>query len=97
MVLKAFLHWDTACFSRLRGMFAVAIWVESERRLVLARDRMGIKPLYYYLHGREIYFGSELKCILAHPDVPRRISLAGLNCFLGLNYVPGPLRWSKAS
>jgi asparagine synthase (glutamine-hydrolysing) len=91
VVLKAFLRWDTACFSRLRGMFAVAVWVESESRLVLARDRMGIKPLYYYLHDREIYFGSELKCILEHPDVPRHISLAGLNCFLSLNYVPGPL------
>lgn len=91
VVLKAFLRWDTDCFARLRGMFAIAVWVESENRLVLARDRMGIKPLYYYLQGREIYFGSELKCILAHPEVPRHISLAGLNCFLSLNYVPGPL------
>jgi asparagine synthase (glutamine-hydrolysing) len=91
VVLKAFLHWDTACLSRLRGMFALAIWVDSERRLILARDRMGIKPLYYYLDGGEIYFGSELKCILAHPNVPRHISTAGLNCFLSLNYVPGPL------
>jgi asparagine synthase (glutamine-hydrolysing) len=91
VVLHAFLRWDTACLSRLRGMFAVAIWIESERRLILARDRMGIKPLYYYLDGGEIYFGSELKCILAHPDVPRHICTAGLNCFLSLNYVPGPL------
>ncbi len=90
VVLKAFLRWDTQSFLRLRGMFAVAVWVESEKRLVLARDRMGIKPLYYYLHEREIYFGSELKCIFAHPDVPRHISLPGLNCFLELNYVPGP-------
>ncbi len=90
VVLKAFLRWDTQCFSRLRGMFAVAFWVESEKRLVLARDRMGIKPLYYYLRDREIYFGSELKCIFAHPDVPRHISITGLNCFLELNYVPGP-------
>src|SRR3954464_3924767 len=47
-VLRAFLEWDTACFTRMRGMFAAAIWSESRRRLVLARDRMGIKPLYYY-------------------------------------------------
>ena len=91
VVLNAFLCWGTKCFSRLRGMFAIAIWVQSEGRLILARDRMGIKPLYYCLQDGEIYFGSELKCIFAHPEVQRRISLTGLNCFLSLNYVPGPL------
>jgi asparagine synthase (glutamine-hydrolysing) len=90
VVLKAFLAWGPACFARLRGMFGVAIWVESKRRLLLARDQMGIKPLYYRLHGGELFFGSELKCIFANPEVPRRIDLAGLNCFLSLNYVPGP-------
>ncbi|HXM22027.1 MAG TPA: asparagine synthase (glutamine-hydrolyzing) [Terriglobales bacterium] len=91
VVLQAFLRWGRACFSRLRGMFAIAIWVQSESRLILARDRMGIKPLYYCLQDGEIYFGSELKCILAHPEVRRRVCLSGLNCFLSLNYVPGPL------
>ncbi len=90
VVLNAFLKWGTSCFARLRGMFAVAIWSEAERRLVLARDRMGIKPLYYRLQGGEIFFGSELKCIFANPETPRRIDLNGLNCFLSLNYVPGP-------
>src|SRR3954453_5510392 len=60
-VLRAFLEWDTACFSRMRGMFGVALWAESQKRLVLVRDRMVIKPLYYYCSGEEIYFGSELK------------------------------------
>src|ERR1700732_133339 len=91
VVLHAFLRWGSACFSRLRGMFAIAIWVQSERRLILARDRIGIKPLYYCLQGGEIYFGSELKCIFLHPAVRRNICLSGLNCFLSLNYVPGPL------
>jgi len=91
VILQAFLRWGCACFSRLRGMFAIAIWVQSEGRLILARDRMGIKPLYYCLQDGEIYFGSEVKCILAHPAVRRRICLSGLNCFLSLNYVPGPL------
>src|SRR5579872_1712018 len=50
-VLHAFMQWDIACFSRLRGMFAVALWTKSSRRLVLARDRMGIKPLYLARHG----------------------------------------------
>ena len=91
VVLEAFRFWGKSCFARLRGMFAIAVWVESERRLILARDPMGIKPLYYHLQGEEIFFGSEMKCILAHPEVPRHICLAGLNCFLHLNYVPGPL------
>jgi asparagine synthase (glutamine-hydrolysing) len=90
VILHAFLRWGSECFSRLRGMFAIAVWVQSERKLVLARDRMGIKPLYYCRHEGELYFGSELKCIFAHPEVPRRISLEGLNCFLSLNYVPAP-------
>jgi asparagine synthase (glutamine-hydrolysing) len=90
VVLKAFLRWGKKSFARLRGMFGVGIWVESERRLFLARDRMGIKPLYYTLQNGEIFFGSELKCIFAHPKMPRRIDLDGLNCFLSLNWVPGP-------
>jgi asparagine synthase (glutamine-hydrolysing) len=90
VILQAFLRWGDASFARLRGMFAIGIWVQSQRRLVLARDRMGIKPLYYFLQDDEIYFGSELKCIFANPDVPRHISLDGLNCYLHLNYVPAP-------
>jgi asparagine synthase (glutamine-hydrolysing) len=89
-VLHAFLEWDLGCFSRMRGMFGLALWTESTRRLVLARDRMGIKPLYFARRGHDLYFGSELKAILVHPEVERRISLAGLDCYLSLNYVPGP-------
>src|ERR1051325_6959177 len=90
VLLHVYLRWGQAGFARLRGMFAFAFWIKSEQRLILARDRMGIKPLYYRLHEGEIYFGSELKCIFAHPGVPRYISKEGLNCFLSLNYVPGP-------
>ena len=89
-VLHAFLEWDTTCFSRLRGMFGLALWTESKRRLVLARDRMGIKPLYFAQHEKDIYFGSELKAILIHPEIERRLSLAALDCYLSLNYVPCP-------
>jgi len=90
VVLHAFLEWDTECFSRLRGMFAVALWSESRRRLVLARDRLGIKPLYIHRRGPDLYFGSELKAILGNPEVERNLDLAGLNHYLSLNYVPGP-------
>jgi asparagine synthase (glutamine-hydrolysing) len=89
-LLAAFLEWDTACFARLRGMFAAAFWTESGQRLVLARDRMGIKPLYYARSGEDIYFGSELKAILAHPAIGRRLDLEALGHYLSLNYVPGP-------
>ena len=89
-VLHAFLEWDTACFARLRGMFAVALWCNSRRRLVLARDRVGIKPLYIVEQGENLLFASELKGILVHPEFERRISMAGLDAYLSLNYVPSP-------
>ncbi|HLY16694.1 MAG TPA: asparagine synthase (glutamine-hydrolyzing) [Bryobacteraceae bacterium] len=89
-VLAAFLEWDTDCFSRLRGMFAIALWTESRKRLVLARDRMGIKPLYVARYGADLLFGSELKTIFMHPEFPRRLSLEGLDCYLSLNYTPCP-------
>src|SRR5690242_4906745 len=89
-VLYAFQEWGTACFPKMRGMFAVALWSESEQRLVLVRDRMGIKPLYYYRRGDDIYFGSELKAILEHDEVPRQLDLAALDAYLSVNYVPGP-------
>jgi asparagine synthase (glutamine-hydrolysing) len=88
-VLEAFLEWDTACFARMRGMFAVALWIESSRRLVLARDRLGIKPLYLARHGDDLYFGSELKALFAHREVERTLSLAGLDSYLSLNYCAG--------
>jgi asparagine synthase (glutamine-hydrolysing) len=89
-VMHAFLEWDTDCFERLRGMFAVAIWCDSRQRLVLARDRVGIKPLYVAERGEDIFFASELKGILIHPEIERRLSLEGLDCFLSMNYVPSP-------
>jgi asparagine synthase (glutamine-hydrolysing) len=89
-VLHAFLEWDTQCFSRLRGMFAIGLWTESSRRLVIARDRLGIKPLYIAHLGQDLLFGSELKALFIHPELARRLSLAGLDCYLSLNYVPCP-------
>ena len=88
--LHAFLEWDSDCFERFRGMFALAIWTRSQQRLVLARDRVGIKPLYIAEHGDDILFASELKGILDHPEMERRLSLHGLDCYLSMNYVPCP-------
>lgn len=89
-VLRAFLEWDKACFSRLRGMFAVALWSKSRKRMVLARDRMGIKPLYIARQDEDLFFGSELKALFVHPEIDRRLSLEGLDCYLALNYIPSP-------
>jgi len=89
-VLHAFLEWDTDCFARLRGMFALAIWSNAEQRLILARDRLGIKPLYIAERGDDLYFASELKGILIHPEIERQLSLEGLDCYLSMNYVPSP-------
>jgi asparagine synthase (glutamine-hydrolysing) len=89
-VLRAFMQWDKECLAKLRGMFAIALWKKSARRLVLARDRMGIKPLYITRQGEDLFFGSELKAIFIHPEIERRLSLPGLDCYLSLNYVPCP-------
>jgi asparagine synthase (glutamine-hydrolysing) len=75
---------------RLRGMFAFALWDRNERRLLLARDRVGIKPLYVYRDVEKLLFGSELKAILAHPGVSRALDVAALEDYLAFGVVPAP-------
>jgi asparagine synthase (glutamine-hydrolysing) len=76
--------------SRLRGMFAFALWDDRQKKLLLGRDRLGIKPCYYLQQGGEFYFGSELKCLLAVEGFERTINLAALSDYLTYKYVPGP-------
>jgi asparagine synthase (glutamine-hydrolysing) len=90
VVVHAYEQWGDACVERLNGMFAFAIWDGRRRRLLLGRDRVGIKPLYYRLEGQRLIFGSELKAILRAPDVPREIDIAALREYLALEYVPSP-------
>ena len=71
-------------------MFAFAIWDRDERRLFLARDRMGIKPLYYCLRDGELIFASELKAILEHPRVDRRLNLLSVSKYFTYGYIPAP-------
>ncbi len=78
------------CFERLRGMFAIAIWDGRERRLVLGRDRLGVKPLVYRHEPGRLAFASELKSILQIPDVPRELDPTSLDHYLALQYVPHP-------
>jgi asparagine synthase (glutamine-hydrolysing) len=74
----------------LTGMFALAIWDTRQRRLVLARDRLGIKPLYYTLEGTRVRFASEIKALLVDPLVPRKVRAQGLFDFMGYEFVPAP-------
>jgi len=73
---------------RVRGMFAFAIWDDRRRELVLARDRVGIKPLYYYHNGSRFAFASELKSLLAHPAVSRELDPEALEIYFRLGYIP---------
>ncbi len=78
------------CVKRLRGMFAFAIWDGRERRLVIARDRLGVKPLVYRLEPGRLAFASELKSLLQMPDMPRELDPTALDHYLALQYVPHP-------
>src|SRR5262249_47235516 len=80
-----------AVVERLRGMFAFAIWDSRKRTLLLARDRVGKKPLYYHLDERSIRFGSEIKAILEDPEVPREPDPVAIDRYLTYGYVPAPL------
>jgi asparagine synthase (glutamine-hydrolysing) len=75
---------------RSKGMFALALWDRAEKRLFLARDRMGEKPLYWGWAGQTLVFGSELKALRAHPDCPREVCRAALAQYLRFMYVPAP-------
>jgi len=78
------------CFRELNGMFGIAILDVPRRRLVLARDRAGVKPLYWAVCGGDFVFASEVRAILEHPECPRELDPGGLARYLGIQYVPGP-------
>ena len=77
------------CVEKLRGMFAFAIWDDRRKILFLARDRVGIKPLYYWLSDNSLIFGSEIKAILADPEVTPEVLPEMVDRFLTFYYVPG--------
>src|SRR3954447_7072754 len=90
-IVHGYEQWGARCVEKFRGMFAFAVWDASARRLVLARDRVGVKPLYYAeLPGRGIVFGSELKSLIEDPDVPREWRPDPLARDLELAFNPGP-------
>ena len=91
VLLYAYREYGTAMLDHLQGMFAFALWDSREQRLFLARDHLGVKPLYYHWSGTEFVFGSELKSVIAHPAVPRELNLNALGLYLERQFIPAPI------
>ncbi len=91
-IVHAYEQWGDDCVARLRGMFAFAVWDEKRHRLLLARDRFGVKPLYYAEHGRRFAFASEVRPLLEIlPALPRRTDLHALQQLFAVGFIPSPL------
>lgn len=91
VILYAWMHWGEQCVDHFRGMFAFAVYDRKRGSLFLARDRLGIKPLFYtLLRGDQLVFGSELKVLLAHPDLPREMDLEAVEEYFSFGYIPEP-------
>jgi asparagine synthase (glutamine-hydrolysing) len=90
VIVHAYEEWREDAVHHFRGMFAYAIWDGRAERLVLVRDRIGVKPLYYAVTSSGITFGSEIKALLEDPDVPREWDPEALDAYLALTYVPSP-------
>jgi asparagine synthase (glutamine-hydrolysing) len=91
-IVHAYEEFGASCVNHLRGMFAFAIWDDREKKLFIARDRVGKKPLYYSVtRGGTLVFGSELKSLLEHPEVERNVNPQALDAYFSLGYVPDPI------
>ena len=90
VIIHAYEEWGIASISKLRGMFAYALYDKKTDRLLLVRDRIGIKPLYYYHTGERFIFASEIKAILEDPGVDRQVNFQALYDYLGFEFVPAP-------
>lgn len=91
VILAAYAKWGENALERFNGMFSFALWDTKEQKLILARDSVGIKPLYYYEDGNRLIFSSEIKAILECDSILRRIDPLALDLYLRVNYVPAPL------
>lgn len=89
-IVHLYEEFGDKCVERLRGMFAFALWDVSRERLILARDRVGIKPLYYYFNDGVLLFASELKALLEYPEIGREINFNALHDYLTYMCVPAP-------
>jgi asparagine synthase (glutamine-hydrolysing) len=95
-IVHAYEEFGDRCVERMNGMFAFAVLDQKRQLLFLARDRLGIKPLYYFVDAQRLLFGSEIKAILSHDDVPRELDFVALDSFLTFEYVAGPQSIFKA-
>ena len=91
VLLHGYRQWGELFVEQLRGMFAIALWDAPNRKLLLIRDRVGKKPLYYYYDRKRLVFGSELKALIADTTIPREIDPAALDVYCSFGYVPSPL------
>jgi asparagine synthase (glutamine-hydrolysing) len=89
-IVHLYEDYAEGCFAKLRGMFSIALWDSRNRKLVLARDRVGKKPLFYAADSKRILFGSELKALLAGDSLPRDINNAALSDYFSFGYIPAP-------
>ncbi|HXO05821.1 MAG TPA: asparagine synthase (glutamine-hydrolyzing) [Candidatus Sulfotelmatobacter sp.] len=89
VIVHLYEEFGEGCVEKLRGMFAFAIWDDRTKSLFIARDRLGIKPLYYASSPKSLVFASEMKAILADPEVRREVEPATIDRFLSFNYTPG--------
>ena len=90
VILKAFHRWGIDAVHQFRGMFAFAIWDKKEKKLTLVRDRVGVKPLYWYFKNGLFMFSSELKAFHQHPKFEKKLNLEGLSLFLQYGYISAP-------
>ena len=91
VIVHAYEQWDDDALNHFNGMFAIALWDKRRERLLLARDRMGKKPLYWHHSQEGLLWGSEAKALLAVPWIERRVNTLALHHYLTLQYVPDPL------
>jgi len=94
VILAAYRKWGHSCVEKFNGIFAFAIWDRDNQELFLARDHIGVKPLYYFYHDKRFIFSSEIKAILKH-DIPRHLNYEAFNHYLRILYVPQPLTMFK--
>jgi asparagine synthase (glutamine-hydrolysing) len=90
VIIHAYEEYGVDCVNKLRGMFAFAIWDAPKQQLFVARDRIGIKPLYYTIRNGKLIFASEIKSILENPDVPRELNHQAFYDYMGFEFVPAP-------
>jgi asparagine synthase (glutamine-hydrolysing) len=90
-IVHLYEEYGVECVQHMRGMFGFALWDKNQKRLLIVRDRLGVKPLYYAHVNQGVIFGSEIKSLLLHPEIEARPNLTALSHFLSLRYVPSPL------